>query len=56
MRRRLIADHISYPFHPSLYTIVDPERKRREEVDHIPVRHLVENDPLWAERGKAIQS
>lgn len=56
MRRRLVTDHISYPFHPSLYTIVDPEGKRRENVDLNYVRLLVENDPLWAERGKAIQS
>jgi hypothetical protein len=56
MRRRLITDHISSPFHPSLYTIVDPEGKRREKVDLNYVRVLVENDPLWAERGKAIQS
>jgi len=53
---RLINDHIQFPFHPSLYTITDPSGPRGETIDQAIVARLLEDDQIWAERGKAIQS
>ena len=57
MRRRLISEHIqSYPFHPSLYTVTDPSGPSGGPIDQSVVSRLLEQDQIWAERGKAIQS
>ena len=53
---RLISHHIEYPFHPSLYTIIDPAGPRGPIIDKDIVSQLLATDPIWAERGKAVQA
>jgi hypothetical protein len=53
--RKLINDHIVYPFHPSLYTLRDPGGPRGYDVDYSIVEQLIERDEIWSERGRAIQ-
>jgi hypothetical protein len=57
VRRRLISEHIQFhPFHPSLYTVTDPSGPSGGPIDQSVVSRLLEQDQIWAERGKAIQS